>query len=195
MQTQNIVVERAEARALYRKYREHQHYAKPIDWEIQRTYQLIAQGRVIVKALESMVAAGVGEDGYPKLAIVRADAESCFLQYDGDGSVRFASEAWLRNKAARNKYIHFPAGAFPAPPHLRRNWSRVQAITPLIPIDLRPKRGLENYHVLWEAVWHPAPPVDPMLLRRIGEADLWVVLAAWDLGEVERAALAARIRV
>lgn len=103
--------------------------------------------------------------------------------------------AWLRNKAARNKYVHFPAGAFPAPPHLRRNWSRVQAITPLIPIDLRPKRGLENYHVLWEAVWHPAPPVDPMLLRRIGEADLWVVLAAWDLGEVERAALAARIRV
>jgi hypothetical protein len=42
-------------------------------------------------------------------------------------------------------------------------------------------------------VWRPAPPVDPMLLRRIGLADLWVVLAAWDLTPVEQAALAARI--
>jgi hypothetical protein len=33
MQTENIVLGRCEARALYRKYREHQHYAKPIDWE------------------------------------------------------------------------------------------------------------------------------------------------------------------
>lgn len=32
MQTQQIVVDRAEARALYRKYREHQHYSTPIDW-------------------------------------------------------------------------------------------------------------------------------------------------------------------
>jgi hypothetical protein len=60
---------------------------------------------------------------------------------------------------------------------------------------VRPRRGLENYNVLWEAVWQPAPPVDPMLLRRIGEADLWVVVAAWELTEVERAALAARIPI
>ena len=38
MRTETMVVDRAEARALYRKYREHQHYAQPIDWEIQRTY-------------------------------------------------------------------------------------------------------------------------------------------------------------
>jgi hypothetical protein len=194
MQTENIVLDRGKARELYRKYRAHQHYSTPVDDEIRRCYQLIAQGRLVIKALESIVAAGVGADGYPKLAIVRADAESCFLQYEGDGSARFSSEAWLQIKAARNKYIHFPAGSFPAPPHRGRTWSRVQAITPLIPIDLRPKRGLENYHILFEAIWRPAPPVDPMLLRRIGEADLWVVVAAWDLTEVERGALAARIR-
>lgn len=32
-----------------------------------------------------------------------------------------------------------------------------------------------------------------MLLRRIGQADLRVVCAAWDLTEVERAVLAGRI--
>jgi len=139
------------------------------------------------------VAAGVGEDGYPKLAIVRADAEKCFLEYNRE-NVRFAAKQWLQRGSAKSLYIDFPADSFPLPPQDRRNsWARVQAITPLIPIDLRPKRGLENYHILFEAVWHPAPPVDPMLLRRIGQADLWVVLAAWELTEVERAALGARI--
>lgn len=52
---------------------------------------------------------------------------------------------------------------------------------------------MAKYHILWEAEWAPIPPRDPMLLRRIGEADLWVVVAHWDLTEVERAALATRI--
>ena len=65
---------------------------------------------------------------------------------------------------------------------------------PLVPIDLRPKRGLANYHILWEAIWQNVPPVDPLLLRRVGPGDLWIVVAAWDLTEVEQAALAARVR-
>ena len=191
METQEISLDRLEARALWRKYREHQHYAKPIDWEIQRTYQMIAQGRLVIKALESIVKAGVGEDGWPKLAICRADAEKCFFEYQ-NGGARFALKRWARENERRT-YIDLPRGSFPLPQGDRRAWARAEAIVPLIPVDLRPKRGLENYHVLWEAVWQPAPPVDPMLLRRIGKADLWVVCAAWDLTEVERAALAARI--
>lgn len=52
---------------------------------------------------------------------------------------------------------------------------------------------MNKYHILWEAEWSPIPPRDPMLLRRIGKADLWVVVAHWDLTEVERAALSTRI--
>jgi hypothetical protein len=194
METEQIVVDRAEARALFRKYRLHQHYSKPIDREIQRTYQLIAQGRVVIRALESMKAAGVNDDGLPKLAICRADAAECYYEWRSDGGARFAKDRWVKENHRRS-YIDFPAGSFPQPVARGRQWARAVAIAPLIPIDLRPKRGLENYHVLWEAVWQPAPPVDPMLLRRIGEADLWVVVAAWELSEVERAALAARIPV
>jgi hypothetical protein len=190
MQTENIVLDRLEARALYRKYREHQHWSEPIDDEIRRTYQLMAQGRVIIKALESVVAAGVGADGYPKLAICRADAKTCFLSWLPAG-VRMSAREWPQNNHHRN-YFDFPAGSFP-PPHARSGGWRRQAQVPLVPIHLRPKRGLANYHVLFEAVWEPAPPLDPILLRRIGEADLWVVCAAWDLTEVERTALAARI--
>ncbi len=65
---------------------------------------------------------------------------------------------------------------------------------PIVPINLRPKRGLANYHILWEAEWHNVVPVDPLLLRRLGKGDLWLVVAAWDLTEVEQAALTARIQ-
>lgn len=123
MDTQNIVVDRLAARALYRKYRAHQHYSTPIDDEIRRCYQLIAQGRLVIKALESIVAAGVGEDGYPKLAIVRADAEKCFLEYRGDGSARFAAQQWVKENHRRN-YIDFPAGSFPEPPYVRPSSTR-----------------------------------------------------------------------
>ncbi len=191
MQTETVVVERAEARALYRKYREHQHYARPIDWEIQRTYQLIAQGRVVIKAIDSIVAAGLDEMQLPKLAIVRADAEECFWLPTHGGGGAFAMTKLLgAGPRASVAAHHHRRGHLPEQSRSRNSY---RAVVPLIPIHLRPKRGLQNYHVLWEAEWRPAPPVDPLLLRRIGVSDLWVVCAAWDLTEVERAALAARI--
>ena len=191
METERIVVDRTEARSLFRKYREHRHYSQPIDKEIQRTYQLIARGQVIIKALESVVKAGVGEDGLPKLAICRADAQTRFLEYRHDGGVRMSMDQWAQENH-RRRYVDFAPGSFPAPPP-RKGWARVHAMVPLVPIDVRPRRGIENYHVLWEAIWQPAPPVDPMLLRRIGEADLWVVCAAWELTQVERAVLASQL--
>jgi hypothetical protein len=190
METERIVIDRTEARALFRKYREHRHWSEPIDKEIQRTYQLIARGEVIIKALDAVVKAGVGEDGLPKLAICRADATTCFLDYRHDGGARMAMDQWPPENH-RRRYLDFAPGSFPVPPP-RKAW-RAQAMVPLIPIDIRPRRGIENYHVLFEAIWAPMPPSDPMLVRRIGEADLWVVVAAWELTEIERAVLAARV--
>ena len=49
------------------------------------------------------------------------------------------------------------------------------------------------FHILWEVEqWDPTPPVDPALVRHI-RGDLWAVIAMWDLTELERAVLAARI--
>jgi hypothetical protein len=190
MDTQTITLERQEARALYRKYREHQHYSTPIDWEIQRIFQLIAQGKVIVQAIDSIIAAGLDDKGLPKLAIVRADAPLTFWRPNPQGGGEFRMDAgWPRNNEHRSRHVRIPDGTWPVPGISRTQ----QAQTPLVPIHLRPKRGLQNYHILFEADWTMAPPVDPLLLRRIGQADLWVVLAAWDLGPIERAVLAGRI--
>jgi hypothetical protein len=191
METQRIEVERSRALELYRAYKKHQFYSEPIDAEIQRAYQLISQGRMVIKALESIRAAGLNAQGFPKLAIGNATYGNvrCDLEKDGSALIvrnmrRSVSDKW--------NTFRFKAGTFVRSPPMKEWREQAVAMVPLVPVHLRPKRGLQNYHVLWEADWTRQPPVDPMLLRRIG-GDMWLVVAAWDLTEVERAAMAARI--
>lgn len=189
MDTVAIAMDREEAGRLMRKYREHRAYSTPIDFEIERIYREIAKGGVVIRAIESIRKAGVDAYGMPKLAIVRADAAHCFLEIYGDGSARMADARWLKRNAAFSRLVEFPRQTFTGG---RRSG---EAVVPHVPPDIRPKRGLANYHILFEAVWRPVPPVDPMLLRRIGTGDTWLVVGAWNLTEVERAAMADRIRV
>ena len=203
METQMIKVDREEARELYRKYKEHQAYSAPIDWEIQRTYQLLAHGKTVIRAIESIKLGGLNEKGLPKLAITLATAPACHLYRNRDGEMIMCphGDFWrVRKNQIRfgKETFVFPVNSFPLSAwdekrQRREHRTEHKAITPIIPIHLRPKRGLENYHVLWEAEWERVPPKDPYLLRRIGKADLWLVVAAWDLTEVERAALATRV--
>ena len=188
MDTQIVELDRAKAKQLYRKYKEHQHYSTPIDREIQRAYQLLAQGRMVIKALESITLAGVNAQGWPKLAIMRADQEQCYFDpaYNGNGGV-FQSRRWGGRVSNLNIKVAIPG--------IRRELqSLATAIVPVCPLAYRPKRGLANYHILWEAEWTKIVPKDPYLLRRIGKADLWLVVHMWDLTEVERGALATRIK-
>jgi hypothetical protein len=199
MDTEKVYVDRNEAEVLYRKYKEHANYSAPIDWEIQRAYQLLAKGKLIIKALDSVVAAGLNQQGLPKLALAGATAKACFLErFANGGATMKSSDNWR----AKSNTLHFANASFAFPRDSfpwgwdrkdRANRSDHKALLPLIPIHLRPKRGLANYHLLWEAEWQPVPPRDPFLLRRIGKADLWLVVAQWDLTEVERAALATRV--
>lgn len=203
METTHVTVDRDEAERLYRKYKEHQAYSSPIDWEIQRTYQLLSKGKLVIRAIESIVKAGVDEKGLPKLALASTTAKACHLTRNADGSAVMSSHQWRGPKRNtfdwRTSSFTFPAQTFGTSTWegktYRNSRSNHQAQLPLIPIHLRPKRGLQNYHILWEAEWEPIPPRDPYLLRRIGNADLWLVVAHWDLTEVERAALATRIVV
>jgi hypothetical protein len=193
MQTEPIVLEREKARELWRDYRKHQHWSEPIDREVMRTYQALAQGRVVIQAIESIVKAGLNEAGLPRLAIVRADASHCWLdRRHWQSTLVFASTVnGLSQSNLTRQRIEIPLDRFPG----FRLDRRLRSIVPQIPLPLRPKRGLANYHILFEAEWRLVAPRDPLLLRRAGAGDLWVVCAAWNLTEVERAALTARIQV
>ncbi|HMF69694.1 MAG TPA: hypothetical protein VK602_19035 [Phyllobacterium sp.] len=195
METAQIEIERWEAHKLWRKYREHRAWSTPIDHEIERVYSAIAKGKVVIKALESIAKAGVGEDGFPKLAISRADQTRCVLTMYHNGGARMAHDNWIGGNTAKGLYCDFPEQTFTAAAFRNRKHDRAEAIVPHIPPDIRPARGLANYHILFEAIWSKVPPYDPMLLRRIGKGDLWLVVGAWDLTEVERAAMASRIGV
>lgn len=201
MQVQEIKVDRNEALRLYRQYKSHRAHQTPMDADIQRAFQMIAQGKMVIRALESIRLAGLNNDGLPKLAIAPADAVSTRFDRRRDGSARMDSRGpnahWKSTTAEKwrvdRAFIHFPAGSFPATAHHEPWPPSGRALVPPVPIHLRPKRGLANYHILWEAEWTRVPPHDPFLLRQIGRSDMWVVCAAWDLTEVERAALATRI--
>jgi hypothetical protein len=173
-----------------------------MDAEIRAAYQALARGRLVIKALESIKTAGVKTEGldigFPKLALVRADAPTCKVQMSHDGSATMhAGDIQLRYGWRRSTGViesknvfHFDRATFPPPKNGR--WQG-EAVTPLVPLTMRPRRGLANYHILFEAEWSRIPPVDPFLLRRIGRADLWVVVAMWDLTPVERAVLSTRV--
>lgn len=194
MDVTGFKIEAEEAGRLYREYRDHRHSATPIDDDIRRIYREISKGRVVIRALESIRSAGLGADNLPRLAIVRADEPSVRLRTTSRGSadMRAASAGRWQSKIAASKRFVFEDGAFPG---IAANRFEYQAVTPHIPPHIRPRTALDSYHILFEAEWSLVPPVDPYLLRRIGDADAWVVLGAWDLTEVERAAMAHRLSV
>src|ERR1043166_8987153 len=65
-------VDRELARELWQKYQTHKHYQTPADAEIAAIYKRIAQGKTVIRALASIVSAGLNTEGLPKLAIARA---------------------------------------------------------------------------------------------------------------------------
>jgi len=180
------MVSREDAAILYRKYQQHRAHQQPYDAEIARIYKHIARGRTVIRALESIRAAGCDEAGLPRLAIAPAHMQECWYSRNTRGDVTFGKQ-WPHDRDQRDVVRM----QWPGAPDLTR-W-RCCAQVPLIPIHLRPKRGLQNYHILWEAEWTRKYPVDPYLLRRCG-GDAWLVLAAWDLTDVERAVMGGRVR-
>jgi hypothetical protein len=195
MKVEQLQVNPSKAHELWRKYQSHRVHQTAADAEIEAIYKRIAQGKTVIRALESIRAAGVDAKGLPLLAIARADAPLCYWHPRG---------GW-RNRGAHFNDKRWPTDRAPAKIALQSktvmiDWPEVpdqnnvhEAIVPLIPVHLRPKRGLANYHILWEAEWTKRYPVDPFLLRRFG-GDAWLVVAAWDLTEVERAVMSSRLR-
>ncbi len=194
MKVEQLRVDPTHARELWQKYQSHVHRQTPADAEIAAIYKRIAQGKTVIRALESIRAAGLGEDGCPKLAIAPAHMTSAWWRISRDSCTfgkRYPNTR-DRMEVVRMDWPGIEAAHARIAAQGRRRWEW-EATVPLIPIHLRPKRGLQNYHILWEAEWTKRYPVDPYLLRRFG-GDAWLVVAAWDLTDVERAVMSSRMQ-
>jgi hypothetical protein len=172
-------IEPQHAKELLREYRQTKELTN-MDAEIMAIYRAIARGRKVIDLGESIRTAGWDNLGRPKLAVARADWTHAYCTRNPGPNgwhCCFTREQWRPRTAIK---IFTPSNP---------DFRTCRALVPLIPAPLRPAPNhLKKYTVLWEADWEAAP-VDPMLLRHLSGA-FYIVVAAWDLTDVERAVLA-----
>jgi len=177
------------------------------DRALMEAYQALAAGRRILDLHEVMQEAGCDDQGRPRLAICPAHVRWCYFNLQwlqrNQGSfgnnrrcgVFATTRAMLYRPSATRSRVEVPVGCFPGIKRL--GWgSLYRAMVPSIPPQYRPVHSrhgerrytdLKRYHILWEADWEEVPH-DPMLLKHLSGA-LYVVLAKWDLTELEQAVL------
>ena len=175
--------------------------ATPEDAELRAAYQQLSMGRTVISLHKAMQGGGIDSNGRPVLAVANAAARWVSFCWtagslcDSNGSWLGAASAFVSDwdlhsrgrgrtayRATKTGTFRFPRNYFPL-----RLQGDIQARVPLVPPAVRPKADLRKYVILWEANWEEAP-ADPYLLRRVTH-DLFVVLAQWDLTEVERTVL------
>ena len=182
MNVQPLAVDQAAALAALREYKAHRDVYDERDWEIERIYRAIAKGKTVISVNDAIRRGGIDERGRPRLAIMRADQGIVQCDPWDSDKVTFSNE---HGSHAAEWYFRIP---WPNRAIVHRGL--LSARLPRIPPQHRPAGGtLCNYHILWEADWEDIPR-DPYLLRRIGK-DAWVVVAAWELTDIEMSVLRA----
>lgn len=187
MNVEKLSMEQEQARTLYKAYQESRGHMTADDRAIAAIYKRLAAGKLVIRALASITAAGLGDDKLPKLALMRADVPKVECAPQRDSIVFNSCGRNGRRAGSYAKDRHFD---IPMPGSTYATANRI-ADVPLIPVHLRPRKAIDKYHVLWEADWNQYP-IDPYLLRRFGQ-DAWLVVAAWDLTPVERAVMSTRL--
>lgn len=140
--------------------------------DMRAAYRAMSLGQRVVVLPSALRKAGFNAEGLPVLAVAQAHWEWCNYYSNGTTS-KFYDGACS---------MEFQLGAKSA-------WNK-RALVPPIPPRFRPEK-LCDYHVLWEAEWQKAPPVDPILLKKVSD-NVYCVLAQWDLSPIERAVLEGR---
>jgi len=169
---------------------------------LMRSYKALSQGKRVLDLRETLKIGGLNDRYEPRLAISRADQPHIvFEHFSSVDRWCYVPDRRVRKPPfADGRAVSVPTGVYPAidghgrlPDIGKEQWRfRIRAAVPPIPAQFRPAGGLAPFHILWEAEWQPIAPKDPILLKRIG-GYLYAVLAQWDLTELERAVLGARL--
>lgn len=211
MEIEKIQMPKDKAKEEWKKYnslikKRHEKYLEEMK---QCMYQL-SQGKSLIDINKVMEKAGVTKNYQPKIAIARADWKEVFFNkkdsgrgfFSGsdkiwygktDGDIDLSPETfvqWLRTKDDINMKDGTVRQA-------DNRWtiqnSQIKTKVPIIPAQLFPDGDLSNYYILWEVKdWEDLPETkDPLLLKRITE-NLFVILGAWDLTDLEQSIISGR---
>ncbi|HLW67864.1 MAG TPA: hypothetical protein VKS79_21275 [Gemmataceae bacterium] len=180
-----ITMPRDKAEALAEQYRfdleGKADQATDVDRALLVGYEALAQGEVLLNLLQTFQTCPLDARGLPKLAIARANWKRCCYQMNfWRQRAKFMSR-W-EDSDCRARGIAIPRRFLPSGAKEESSFADV----PTIPLSVRP-RSLGGYFILWECEWQTLPG-DPLLLRRLTPS-LFVILAQWDLTDLERSIL------
>ncbi len=157
------------------------------DLALMRGFKALSMGKQVIDLFATMKKVGLDERMRPKLAICQANALRVYYRHGDNGAGAFSidTDFWRQRHRGR---ISFAEGTFSTATVGATRWRSLTALVPGVPAQLRPAALLSNYHILWEPEWEEEPPRDPILLKRIARY-VFVVLAQWELSELERSML------
>lgn len=173
--------------------------------QLHKIYGHMKHGRAIIDVLEAIKKAGLNKDSDPKLALCTAHSNTVVFEKHLNGKGTFYRAVKYNRVRTYNKPVltcpefTFPVWKTKEGEIASDRWTihnqRRQAPVPIIPASiLAPLKGqLRHFHILWEVEkWEPLPPKDPILLKQLSNT-IFVVLATWELTEVERAVIRGRL--
>lgn len=159
---------------------------------IRKAYEAVEQGGKLVDVDAAIRHGGFDEKMRPRIAIARADRKVVSYRcYRSDEGLFLTHNGYERRYPALENRIRLAERC--------RESVHAFARVPLVPADVRPATGqLRDWHVLFEVdQWFERHPDrvsrDPYLLKHVA-GSLYVVLAEWDLTDLEIAVLSARAR-
>lgn len=195
MNIATIEVDQEIAEKKYKEYLEAVKTRKAKEYnELRKAYRALSKGLKVIDIYKAFEDTGVDKNGNPKLAIASADLKQINLVKERDDSCAFTRRrnSWDKNWSGE---VVLPTGIFKEWPRVLGKdglptWQikddRLTTNVPIIPAHLLPTGDLKNYHILFEVNrWSPIATVgDPYLLQRIN-ANTFIVLAEWDVTDVE----------
>lgn len=178
-------------------------YKDPIYADLQKIYNQVKGGKKVIDIHKVIAKGGIHQNFHPKLAIAKATNKKVWCVYENVGNIRYMNneQDWRSRICAADIVLKDCLPIVPDKYLPKASWSNtghtnkfeLSAPVPLIPAKLRPQKLTDDYYILWEVdTWQMIPPTDPYLLRRITK-NMFVVVAGWDLTEIEKAAMAGRM--
>ncbi len=211
MEIQKIQMPKEKAKAEWRLYNDlikkrHDKYLE----EMKKCMYELSKGKELIDINKVMEKVGVSKNYEPKLAIAKAEWKEVYFSKKDSGRGFFSNNKgeWYQKS---NGDIDLPPETFTQWLRVKENikmkdgsvrqadstWNiqnpKIKTKVPIIPGHLIPEGSLKNHYILWEVdKWEDLPKKDdPILLKRITE-NLFVILSAWDVTELEQSIISGR---